>query len=157
MTELNYEEDGEENLDKDELKKQDKLEEEKKIWEEKEWDGDPREKAGYHTRGPRLIMEHNEGAMNELGFLFHFLPLDYIRTQIIPATNQKLKSSKRTTQGDICFEEFIVFLGILYSMETIRLGERRMYFQDNDYGYYKTPNYSQHMTRNRFEEIMFYL
>ena len=55
------------------------------------------------------------------------------------------------------FEEFVVFLGIFYSMETIHLLERHLYFKDIDFGYYKTPNYSMFMTLNRFETVLKYL
>ena len=51
-------------------------------------------------------------------------------------------------------EEFLKFLGVIYSMEVYKLPERRMYWDKEPNGIFTAMNYVTIITRRRFEEIL---
>ena len=69
--------------------------------------------------------------------MLHFLPIDYIQSVLLPSTNSfgaaKSKSFQRIT-----LDELIVYLGIIYSMEIVKLPERDMYWADLNQSYFRT-------------------
>ena len=138
--------------DKDEKKKAEKLEEQKSKWKEGGWTIDPCER---HSFGPKLHLEAYE-MVDELGYLLHFLPVSYIQDVIIPAANDLGLKNVANFQI-ISYEEFIIFLCLVYSMEIVKLPERRMYWRDNQSDLFPNMEFGKHMSRNRFEEILAYL
>ena len=76
-----------------------------------------------------------------------------METVLIPATND-YGINNDVDFNDVSFQEFIRFLGILYSMEVYHLPERRMYWNTQPDGIFPAMNYGKIMGRNRFEEIL---
>ena len=91
-----------------------------------------------------------------LDFFIQFIPCDYIKDTLIPATNAYAQNQTCDWQ-DITFEEFIHVLGILYSMEVYRLPERRMYWSVEDVVLYKALNYGRFIGLTRIEKILHFL
>ena len=113
----------EETGDGNNKKKKDK---EEIKWSKGGWVIDPRKKdGGGQPYGPPLKLCLLENRTS-LYFFFQFIPCDYIKDTLTPATNAYAQNQTCNWQ-DITFEEFIHVLGILYSMEVYRLPERRVY------------------------------
>ena len=127
-----------------------RVEDEHKVWTEGEWKIDPRKSRGFSGYGPKLIGMSGE---TSLDYFLHFLPQAFIQQQVIPAINKAGKQSNEFWSG-LLYQEYIRFLGIIYSMEVLRLPNRKMYWTTEDVGFLKAPNYGRYMTRNRFDSIM---
>ena len=138
--------------DKDEKKRQDKLKEQQAAWTKGGWTINP---CTSHPFGPKLHLANYE-MLDEMAFLFHFIPVKYIKDVLLPATNdyglKNVPGFKKIT-----FEEFIIFLGLVYSMEVIKLPERSMYWEDHKSNLFHNSEFGKHMSRNRFNEILAYL
>ena len=102
-----------------------KVAEEKKIWKKGGWRIDPRLAQTYR---PRLC---NALQSNELGIFFQFLPVRYIKEEMIPAM----------VDINVIFEELLITFPILKSMEVQRLPERRMYLVAVNQEMFKGLNY----------------
>ena len=127
-----------------------RMEDEHKVWTEGEWKIDPRKSRGFSGYGPKLIGMSGE---TSLDYFLHFLPQAFIQQQVIPAINKAGKQSNEFWSV-LSYQEYIRFLGIIYSMEVLRLPNRKMYWATEDVGFLKAPNYGRYMTRNRFDSIM---
>ena len=65
---------------------------------------------------------------SELDFVLHFLPMEYFRNTVIPATNTYTAKSKALTWKNLDHIESPHFLGILLSMEVVDIhGPRNLY------------------------------
>ena len=94
---------------------------------------------------------------SELDFVLHFLPMEYFHNTVIPATNTYAVKSKALTWRNLDHVEFLLFLGILLSMEVVDIhGPRHLYWA-NENGLFPSMNYGKVMSGNRFEGIMRYL
>ena len=91
---------------------------------------------------------------SELDFVLHFLPMEYFRNAVIPATNTYVAKSKALTWKNLDQVEFLHFLGILLSKAVD--GPIHLYWT-NENGQFPSMNYGKVMSRNRFEDIMRYL
>ena len=60
-------------------------------------------------------------------YFLAFLPIDYIKEEMLPATNKFAKENGHRKL--FTYEEFIHVLGILYIMKVVELLEHRMYWQ----------------------------
>ena len=60
----------------------------------------------------------------------------------------------KSLTNEITFEKFLCFLGLFYSMEVQKLPERKMYWDMDESGLFKSFQYGQFMTRHQFEEIL---
>ena len=89
---------------------------------------------------------------NELGFLLHFIPSKYIRMTLLPATNAYGKLIFKSFE-EVTFEELIVFLGLIYSMEIVKLPERRLYWKDLASSFMPNMKFAQYLSLKRFEQI----
>ena len=82
------------------------------------WTVDPQDRPNL---GPRL-MDMEAGCFeirSELDFVLHFLPMEYLRSTVIPATNNFAAKNKAATWTNLDHNEFLHFLGILLSMEVV--------------------------------------
>ena len=143
---------SEEEVDRDEKKKAAALQLQSSLWKKGGWTIDP---AVRHPYGPKLHLD-SASMQDELSYLIHFLPIAYIRDVLLRATNEY---GTRNVQGFtvITFEEFMIFHGLVYAMEVVKLPERRMYWKDIQSDVFPKINFGNHMARNRFEEILGYL
>ena len=128
-----------------------KIAEQKATWKEGGWNIDPR--SSNNRRTELHILDVN--IQNELSFFLHFFPTRYFHEVILPATNDYAHTVDPNFK-DLTFQEILVFLGLLYSMETYKLPQRRMYWMDMKSSLFPNMNFGQHMSRNRFEEILSY-
>lgn len=94
------------------------------------WTIDPRERGRNRSYGPRLNMD-SLSDFAELDFFLHFLPQVYMREVMIPSTNRHAGQSDNTFR-ELTFSELLHFFGLLYSMESYQLPERRMYWREDD-------------------------
>ena len=122
------------------------------IWTKGGWTEDP---AYRHSFGPKLHLDSQE-VQDEMGYLFHFLPVKYMREVIIPCTNDYAVQIDPNFKS-ITFEEMIVFMILMYSMEVYKLPERRMYWRDNKSDLFPNMDFGKFMSCNRFEDILGYL
>ena len=82
---------------------------------------------------------------DELGYLIRFLPMDYIHV-IIPTTNQA--GSRRQSFKDLSLEELRKFLGLMYTMEIVKMPNQRMYWDTSvsDLSLFPNMNFSKYMS-----------
>ena len=101
------------------------------AWKNGSWKLDPHSTNGVSSYGPKLSLRfYNK--QDELDYFLLFLPQDFIKAVLLPATNSHGQESRSDFQ-DITFEQFIKVLGIFYAMEVYCLLEHRMYwYTDND-------------------------
>ena len=66
---------------------------------------------------------------DELAYMLHFLAIDYIQSVLLPSANIFVASKSKSFQR-ITLDELIVYLGIIYSMEIVKLPERDIYWAD---------------------------
>ena len=137
---------------KEEKTKKEKLKEQKETWSAGGWPIDP---CTSHAYGPRLNLDDYD-ILDELAYLLHQLPVKYIKEVIITASNN-LGLSYDKAFKIIEYEEFLIFLGLVYSMEVFKLPERRMYWRDNESDLFPNMDFGKHMSRERFEEILSFL
>ena len=83
--------------------------------------------------------------------------MEYLRSTVIPATNNFAAKNKATTWTNLDHNEFLHFLGILLSMEVVDIhGPRHLYWANED-GMFPNMNHGKIMSRNQFEDIMKHL
>ena len=147
---LDYEEEVEE--EEEELsvdKKTEKRKEEEKVWKEGKRRVDPR--GDIHIQGAKLL-DPNAELWDEESYLEYFLafmPVKYIKNEMLPATNKFVKDHGHDTV--FTYEEFLHVLGIIYMMEVTKLPERRMYWHTEPDGFFPALNFGKVMPVNRFE------
>ena len=147
---LDYDEETDEELEKDDKQKNnDRLKEEEKIWERKGWSFDPRKINGGGQYGPRFATTAN----THLDLIFAFLPINFIKREILPAINIYGKNESINFK-EVTLTDFIHFLALMYSMEVYQLPIRRMYWEDKDNGLFKGLDYGRYMKLYRFEQII---
>ena len=71
-----------------------KISEQKKVWQSGGWRINPDTSFPY---GPKLNLD-DPSSKDELAFFIHFLPMNYIREELIPATNEYAKNNCRYGQ-----------------------------------------------------------
>ena len=150
---LDYEEEvEEEEVELPSDKKKEKLVEEKKIWKEGRRRVDPR--GEINLQSARLL-DPTSNLWDEDSFLdyyFTFIPVDYVKEVMLPATNHFAQDNGHTKP--FSFQEFINAQGILYMMESVRLSDRRSYWRIVPDGYFPGLNFGKAMSCNRFEEFL---
>ena len=106
--------------------------------------------------GPRL-MDMEAGFLeirSELDFVLHFLPMEYLRSTVIPATNNFAAKNKAATWTNLDHNEFLHFLRILLSMEVVDTHGPSHLYLANENGMFPNMNYGKIMSRNQFQDIM---
>lgn len=150
---VNYEEEN--ILDyEDDTDVEDELPADKNVfgWKKKRWTMDPRKERNLSTHLPVLRMSQLQ-PLREIDFLFHMMPVRYIREEMIPALNDFAREQD-PEWVDVTFEELIRILGLIYSMQVVKLAVRRMYWQAEDNGIFKGLNYGAIVARSRFEAVL---
>ena len=94
---------------------------------------------------------------SKLDFVLHFLPMEYLWSTVIPATNNIAAKNKAATWANLDHNEFLHFLGILLSMEVVDIHVPRHLYWANENGMFPNMNYGKIMSRNQFEDIIKYL
>ena len=89
----------------------------------------------------------------EIDYFFAFLPYDYIKNEMIPATNLYGKNFFASFK-QMTIDDFIHVMGMLYSMEVYQLPVRRMYWNTEPIGIFPAMDFGRVMSRSRFEEIL---
>lgn len=104
---------------------------------------------------PRLSLElfHE---WNELQYLLHFLPGNYVRDILISASNN-IASIKDKSFSYISYSKLIIGFSLIYVLEVYKLPERRLYWNSEEYGTFPVMNFGKVIGRNRFEDILKYL
>lgn len=125
------------------------------VWKEGGWSVDPRQTDGISgSYGPRLNRLCAEIADKD-AFFFHFFPTKFVKENLIPSTNKF--ASQHNVNLNLTYEEFIRFLGLIYSMEIYKLPSRDMYWWDKPRGIFPALNFGSVMSRSRFNDIIAYL
>ena len=101
--------------------------------------------------GPKLV-NFDTLNTNELDYFLHFFPMKYLREVILPETNQR---GRNTISGwvEISVGEFIVWLGIRFVQETVRLPTINDYWNTPQDGAFPAMNMERYMGRARFFNI----
>ena len=100
-------------------------------------------------------MESNHNRA-ELDYLLHFKPMNYIRN-IIPSTSDYAKT-KSLQWESLNLDEFLHFLGILLSMEVLKIhGPHKMYWNEEGNDLFLAMNFGKIMSCIRFKEIVRFL
>ena len=136
----------------DEKKICEKKKEEKKMWTKGNRRVNPREDI--YTQAARLT-DPNALLWTDESFLEYFqtfLPQDYIKGVMLPATNKKAKENGQTKP--FTYEELMHVLGILYMTEIVQLPERRMYWKTEGEGFFPGLCFGKVMSLHRFEEFL---
>ena len=120
--------------------------------EEGGWTINPNERQPY---GPKLNLADHL-LKDELSYLLHFLPIDYIQRELLPSTNTFGSSQSKNFQK-VTLDELIVYLGLIYLMEIVKLPERDMYWADLNSKIFPKMRFGEYMARDRFREITRYL
>ena len=142
---MDYESESEEDV----LQDPDKLKEEKQMWKNEGWKFDPRSTDGHnYAYGPRL--KNLDSQSSELAYFLHFLPVNYIKTEMLPAVNKIMEENGYSL---IDFTELIYFLVLLYSMKIYKLPERRMYWDSSSTGIFIALDYGRFMSWNRLRRL----
>ena len=112
---------------------------------------DERRKAGVRDVKPSLV--NADATLHTiLGYFVHFLPVSFIKSILIPATNASLSEP-------LTWEEFLRFLGLIFLMATTQ-GVARNEFWANDVPaiFFGAPfRLHSYMSRRRFELILKHL
>ena len=116
---------------------------EQKVWKKGDWKVNKRMQSGGNKFKPQLNLPLLE-TQDIIDFLHAFMPKEFFKNNILHLLN------------DVSYEEFIVFLGILLSMQVYSLPEREMYWWEKDHGHFKALNYGRFMKGGRFNYIMRY-
>ena len=89
----------------------------------------------------------------EFDYFFAFLPYDYIKNKMIPATNLYGKNFFASFK-QMAIDNFIYVMRMLYSVEVYQLPVKRMYWNTEPIGIFPAMDFSRVMSRSRFEEIL---
>lgn len=108
-------------------------------------------RGGACAYGPRLV-NFEKLSTNELDYFLHFFPLNYLREVILPETN---KCGQTTLSGwiQISVGEFLVWLGIRFVQETVRLSSIHDYWNTPQNGAFPAMNMETYMAKARFFQI----
>jgi hypothetical protein len=129
--------------------KEKKKKEEQSKWTLGGWKVDPRGEKnipGVHLTNPLAERFEDDSFID---YFFIFLPIDYIKEVMLPATNKFAKDNGWEHQP-YSYDDFVNFLGLLYMMEVIRLPERRMYLNTEPTGLF----FGRIMSIHRFERFL---
>ena len=127
-----------------------KVEAQKKVWVGQGFASDPRTMMFPNALpyGPKLINAKDVSLFTELDFFLLFLPIEYIKETLLPATRAKYPDFNLT------FEEILTFLGLVMAMNNLLFSERKLYWLKEPVGYLQAFNFGQYMSRTRFEQII---
>ena len=115
------------------------------------WNIHPHKRGrGNKSYGPRLSVELFDES-NELQYLPHLLPVNYIRKILIPATNNFAPTKAKNYA--MFYSKFVTVLSLIYPMEVYKLPKHRMYWNTEEDGIFATVNFGEVICRNRFENI----
>ena len=159
------EEDGESEEEDGESEEEDSESEEEDSdpWHNWTKDGDwsdPKEANGPHIFLGKARLSGGFNHYREAGpleYLFHFLPVSYIRLIILEATNKRARYLD-ANWTDITFSEFIVWMGLWLCLTIARPNERRECWRnqedEEDMPLPYQFDFGKHMARKRFEDIL---
>lgn len=87
-----------------------------------------------------------------LGYFMHFLPVDFIKSTIIPATNASLSEA-------LTWDEFVRFIGLVFIMATTQTTARRDFWSQDPPDMFSGAPFRLHsyMSKRRFELILKHL
>ena len=88
---------------------------------------DYRELDGFQNGGRRLNLSVPQDQAKAIDKFLSFLPKEFIHTNLIPDTNEKGHLLYYSDWNSLNFNELMVFLGIIYSMQIIQLPEQKLY------------------------------
>ena len=150
---MDYEEEEVEEVEElNEKKREEEMTEEKKIWKEGRRRVNPRGEMYIPSAKLRDPNAELWDDTSYLEYFFVFLPVDYIKEVMLPATNQFAKENGHDREYK--YEDLVHILGILYMMEVIRLPERRMYWHTEPEGMFPAFNFGRVMSIHKFEEFL---
>ncbi len=112
---------------------------------------DERRKAGVRDVKP-LLVNADATLHTILGYFVHFLPVSFIKSILIPATNASLSDS-------LTWEEFLRFLGLIFLMATTQAVARSEFWANDVPAILFGEPFRLHyyMSRRRFELILKHL
>lgn len=118
------------------------------------WGSEPldvRRAAGVRDVKPSLV-NADPTLHTVLGYFIHFLPVDYIKSTMIPATNATLSEA-------LTWDEFVRFLGLVFIMSTTQTVSRRDFWSQDAPEMFSGAPFRLHsyMSRRRFELILKHL
>ena len=82
--------------------------------------------------------------------------MDYIHNELLVALNKHGRQESGNF-NDVSLSEFMVFLGLTYSMEIVKLPERDLYWTELKSDIFPSMKYGKYMSRDRYKEIVRYL
>ena len=126
-----------------------KIDMQEKAWPEKGWSKDPA--GGSPDFAPSVRFTRNPCDEREIDFFLSFLPSNFIKEELIPATNASGLLPKLT------YEEFLQFLGIIYSFQLTNTTEEKVLWMESDVGFYQAQNYGRFMPWQRYRAIKSHL
>lgn len=122
------------------------------TWRKGGWTMNPNERQPF---GPKLNLP-DYGLKDELSYFMRFLPMDYIHNELLVALNKHGRQESGNF-NDVSLSEFMVFLGLTYSMEIVKLPERDLYWTELKSDIFPSMKYGKYMARDRYKEIVRYL
>ena len=117
---------------------------------------DGRAVEGFARRmyGARLNSMFDHRSATPFDHFMLFTPTVYIEEELLQTINNKGKTLFGSTWKDVKLGEFLLFMGLLISMEVMTLTRRRKYWRTEGNGPFPALNYGKYMPRTRFENIL---
>ena len=118
------------------------------------WNIDPCDRQ---VIGPRHMEIDSYEIKPELGFIIHFLPYDFIKTEVIPSTN-RYPSKQSSRWSDMNLDGFLHVLENILPMEVIEIhGPWRLHWEMKGNSLFPSLEYGKVMSLKGFESILWYL
>ena len=114
---------------------------------------DPRTLAGVtQSVGPRLNLPAAADSA-VLDHFFLFLPIEFIRTNIIPTLNSNGATVFGDGWEDVTFDELMIYFALIYAMQIVQLPERGMYWSVTSEEPFPAFNFGKYLPYRRFNHI----